>query len=162
MSPRIRSISALLSLCLCVSVVNPLAAQPAFDKAALAWTLPWDADWVTAAAFVGPNRLAAGNNLGDILIWDLPEKTGGLAPLPARRLAGHDNTINRLLTTPDAYGLISISNDRTVRYWDLQTSGTEPGIVVLNARAIENAQAKKKKSPAPLEAKVQIQKPSRT
>lgn len=35
-----------------------------FDKTALAWTLPWDADWVTAISFAGPNRLAAGNNLG--------------------------------------------------------------------------------------------------
>jgi hypothetical protein len=52
-----------------------LCAQPgAFDKAKPAWNLPWDADWVTAVSFVGPNRVAAGNNLGDILIWDLPRR----------------------------------------------------------------------------------------
>src|ERR687885_105439 len=55
-----------------------------FDKASLAWTLPWDADWVTAVRFLGPTRkLAAGNNLGQILLWELPVKPGG--PPPAFR-----------------------------------------------------------------------------
>src|SRR2546428_4227749 len=64
----------------CVSSAK--AQDGNFDKAALAWNLPWDADWVTAVSFVGPNRIAAGNNLGHILIWELPGGSGGAAPSP--------------------------------------------------------------------------------
>ena len=68
----------LVAPCLCP------AQSPAspFDKAALAWNLPWDADWVTAVCVVGPNRVAAGNNLGQILVWELPDKAGGPVPAP--------------------------------------------------------------------------------
>ena len=59
-----------------------------FENAALAWTLPWDADWVTSVCYLGPRRIAAGNNRGDILVWDLPEKPGAPAPFPSRRLDG--------------------------------------------------------------------------
>src|SRR5262249_40735832 len=108
------SVSALLALGSLGSAQAPL------EKATTAWTLKWDADWVTAVSFVGPRRLAAGNTLGDILVWELPEKAGGAAPPPVRRLAGHSNTINRLLATPDLRWLLSASNDRTVGCWDLQ------------------------------------------
>ena len=43
------------------------------DKPSQVYTIPWDADWVTAVTFVGDTRrLAAGNNLGQILIFDIP------------------------------------------------------------------------------------------
>ena len=59
---------------------------PTLAKPALAWNLPWDADWVTAVAFLGSSRrVAAGNNLGQILLWELPEKAGGDAPKPLAR-----------------------------------------------------------------------------
>src|SRR5262245_5411334 len=98
-----------------------------FNKASLAWNLQWDADWVTAVSFIGNNRVAAGNNLGHILLWELPGGSGGAAPQVTRRLVGHTNTINRLVATPDGRWLISASNDHTVRYWDLQapTKGEE-------------------------------------
>ena len=52
-----------------------------WTKATLAWTLPWDADWVTAVTFVGPSRrLVAGNARGGMLLWELPGKPGGAAP----------------------------------------------------------------------------------
>src|SRR5262245_45596038 len=112
-----------------------------FDNATLAWTLPWDADWVSAVSFIGSSRrLAAGNNLGEILVWDLPEKperlpekpekTGakkasaeqlGAPALPARRLDGHTNVISKLLSTSDGRWLISASYDHTIRYWDMQS-----------------------------------------
>src|SRR5204862_478374 len=50
---------------------SPVAAQ-SFDQATLAWHLPWGADWVTARQFMGNHRVAAGDNLRDILVWDLP------------------------------------------------------------------------------------------
>lgn len=128
-----------------------------FGDAKLAWTLPWDADWVTAVSFVGNDRVAAGNKLGDILVWKLPT-IGEKAPLPALRLLGHSNEVNRLITTPDQKSLISASNDRTVKYWDMTTESGDAGVVVLNARARENAQAKKKKEVPAVEAKVVVQK----
>ena len=66
--------------------------MPDFTKATLAYTLPWDADWVTAVAFVGSSRrLVAGNNRGELLAWDLPEKPGPTPPV--LRLDGHTNVI---------------------------------------------------------------------
>ncbi|HWG43880.1 MAG TPA: WD40 repeat domain-containing protein [Gemmataceae bacterium] len=134
-----------------------------FDKAALAWTLPWDADWVTAVCFLGATRrLAAGNNLGQILLWDLPEKAGGSPPIPIRRLEGHTNVVTRLLATADGRGLISASFDHSIRYWDTQVSATGSATVVLNARKIAEASSpggkrSGKKVPPPMEAKVQTQ-----
>src|SRR5262249_25891551 len=58
-----------------------------FARAELAWAMTWDADWMTAVTFVGPTRrLAAGNKLGQIVLYELPEKAGGPAPQPALRL----------------------------------------------------------------------------
>jgi WD40 repeat protein len=138
---------------------SPTEAQPtAFADAKLLWSLKWDADWVTAVSFVGNDKVAAGNKLGDILVWELPSP-GDPAPLPARHLVGHTNEITRMLTTPDQKTVISTSNDRTVKYWDMTSSPSENGVVVLNARAIENALAKKKKETVkPVEAKVVVQK----
>jgi WD40 repeat protein len=140
--------------------VNPSAHAQAkdFADAKLLWTLPWDVDWVTAVSFVGNDTVAAGNKLGDILLWQLPMSPSDKAPPPIRRLAGHTNEVTRLLTTPDQKTLLSASNDRTIKYWDMQSQSGEPGTVVLNARPIYEAEARKKKAPAVVEAKVQVQK----
>src|SRR5262245_34499261 len=94
----------------------PAPAQaPKLDKATLLWTIPWSADWVTAVTFAGSTRkMAAGNKLGQILVWDLPENPGPVPP-PALRLDGHRNAITSLTSTPDGRWLISASYDHTVR-----------------------------------------------
>lgn len=136
-----------------------------FEKAELAWTLTWDADWITSVAFLGPTRrVAAGNNLGQILLWELPDKPGGAAPLPARRLDGHTNVVSRLLATPDGRWLLSASCDRTIRYWDMESPAKGSEALVLNARAIADAEARKRngaKVPPPLPAKVELQQAAR-
>jgi WD40 repeat protein len=134
-----------------------------FGKAALAWSLPWDADWVTAVCFPGPTgRLAAGNNLGQILLWELPAEAGTPAPSPVRRLDGHTNAITRLRATADGRWLISASYDHTIRYWDLQAPAGGGAAVVLNSRAREQAAGRRGgKVPPPLEAKVQTQQAAR-
>jgi WD40 repeat protein len=137
-------------------------ANITFDKAALAWTLTWDADWVTAAAFIGnTRRIAAGNNLGEILLWELPEKPGGEAPKPIRKLVGHGNVISRLVSTADGKWLISSSYDHTIRLWDMQSGPTSASAdLVLNARAIADAEERKRngaKVPPPMPAKVELQ-----
>lgn len=137
-----------------------------FDKAALAWTLPWDAAWVTAVTFLGPTRrVAAGNNLGHILIWELPEKPGEPAPKPVRRLRGHTNAITRLAATADGRWLYSASYDHTVRAWDMTAPAKGEETIVLNARAIAEAEARKRngaKVPAPVPATVAVQEAAKT
>jgi WD40 repeat protein len=134
-----------------------------FDKAALAWNLPWDVDWVTAVCFLGSTRrVAAGNNLGQILLWDLPEKPGPAAPPPVRRLDGHTNVISRLASTGDGRWLISASYDHTIRFWDMQAPGKDAVTVPLNSRAREDLIARSaSKVPPLLEAKVQVQESAR-
>ncbi len=140
----------------------PAAASAQTEKATLAWNLPWDADWVTAASFVGPHRIAAGNNLGEILVWELPGELGGPVPIPRRRLVGHTNTINRLLATPDGRWLISASNDHTIRYWDLDAPAKGDETVVLNRRTREEIIKRKQgKLPPPIEAKLAVQQADR-
>ncbi len=141
--------------------------MPDLTKPALAWNLTWDADWVTAVAFLGSSRrVAAGNNLGQILLWELPDKPGGDAPKPVARLDGHTNVISRLAATHDGKTLVSSSYDHTLRYWDIPAAlpaATEP--ITLNARTIEDTTRRKSngaKVPPPIEAKVAVLKPART
>ncbi|MEX0702486.1 MAG: WD40 repeat domain-containing protein [Planctomycetales bacterium] len=111
-------------------------------KARPAWDVEWQAGWVTACTFLGaPTRLAAGNQDGLILVWDLPQETPasaapdqplakGEAPqplLPVRLLKGHTNVVSALALAADARWLISTSYDHSVRIWDwnASTSGTE-------------------------------------
>jgi WD40 repeat protein len=140
-------------------------ADPArpFAGAELAWALPWDADWVTAVTFLGPTRrVAAGNKLGQIVVYELPEKADDPAPQPVRRLDGHTNTVSRLLASPDGRWLISASYDHTIRLWDLQAEPAGSDTLPLNARAIAEATRRKsRKVPPPLTAKVGVQKESR-
>jgi WD40 repeat protein len=121
---------------------------PLFDKAALAWTLPWDTTWVTAITFIGSSRrLAAGNNFGQIFLWELPEKSGDPAPPPVRRLDGHSNTVTALAATPDGRWLLSASYDHTVRVWDLNAAAEKKETVILDPTARAAAQNAKKKFP---------------
>lgn len=156
-----------------------------FEKATLLWSLPWDADWISAVSFVGAKHIAAGNNLGEILLWELPEKPDPApeptdktksssgekserpiysAPLPNRQFTGHSNVINRLLCAENRW-LISASNDHTLRYWDLQAAAGAPAKLVLNARTIEDIARNKssgRKSPPPLEVEVRTQPAAKT
>src|SRR4051812_6155010 len=89
----------------------------------LLYQLTFEGSWPTSVAFLGEGRrLAAGNQLGQIYVWDLPEKPPELdknaskerqAPnvFPVRRLDGHTNEITRLLVTPDGKRLVSSSLD---------------------------------------------------
>jgi WD40 repeat protein len=133
-----------------------------FTKARLVWSLPWDADWVTAVRFLGPTRrLAAGNNLGDVLLWELPEKLQGEAPKPVRKLAGHTNCVSRLAATGDGRWLYSASYDHTIHAWDMQAEPKGNATVALNARTREDLSKRgSRKIPAALTASVAVQQPA--
>ena len=101
-----------------------------FDKATLAWTLPWDADWVTAVAFLGPHRrVAAGNNLGEILaVGPAREGRRRRRPSPCRRLDGHTNVIIRLAGHARRQAAVSRrSYDHTIRFWDMTAEAERRG-----------------------------------
>lgn len=160
-----------------------------FDKLSLLYSLTWDADWVSAVSFIGPNRIAAGNLRGEILQWDLPEnpekrpelspeaakiptttvsadqKPLYVSPPPARQLTGHTNGINRLLCVEDRW-LISASNDHTIRYWDATAApDAATAKVVLNASLIEETERNKgsgRKPPPPMEVEVKTQPSAKT
>ncbi len=140
--------------------------MPDFTKPTMAWNLTWDADWVTAVAFVGSSRrVAAGNNLGQILVWELPEKAGGDPPKPILRLDGHTNVVSRLAATPDGKTLLSSSYDHTIRYWDPVAKPDGEAKLVLNASAIEDAERRKSngaKVPPAMPATVGLAKSIRT
>ena len=154
-----------------------------FEKAALLWSFTWDADWVSAVSFIGDKYIAAGNNLGEILLWELPNKPEPLieitsekskpadkserplysSPKPIRQMVGHSNIINRLLCAENHW-LISASNDHTVKYWDIEAKPSGMAKHVLNARTIEDITRNKnsgRKPPPPLEAEVRTQDASK-
>lgn len=132
-------------------------------KATLAWTLDWDTDWVTAVTFLGPTRkLVAGNNRGELLQWELPEKAGGPAPVPTLRRDGHTNVISRLLSTRDGKQLISSSYDRTIRLWDTTAAPDGKATVPLNERRREYLKrGRASKIPPAVEAPVATSKASK-
>lgn len=135
-----------------------------FADAKVLHSLPWNSDVISAVAFIGNDKVAAGNKQGDILIWNLTV-ADGVTPDPARRLVGHDNEINRLLVTPDGKTLISASSDHTVKYWDAVSEQGEAGTVVLNDGIVPIAvvplKSKLPEIPPPIERNVVVQKPIR-
>jgi WD40 repeat protein len=136
-----------------------MADSPSFDEAKPAWTLPFDEGWVTAVCFGAGRRLAAGNQLGQIFLWDLPDRPNAPAPLPVRRLDGHTNQITRLLASPDGRWLISASYDHTIRYWDLAGSASGTASVVMNPKAA--AEKRGSKPAPPVTAQVEVQTAAR-
>ena len=124
-------------------------AQPAektkFEKPTQAWIIPWDADWVTAVTFLGDTRrLAAGNKLGQILIFDLPDTKGDSFPPPKRRLDGHSNMITALAASSDGRWLYSASYDHTIRIWDMQSPAKSKGSAVLKGEKVKKGKTPEK------------------
>lgn len=113
------------------------------SKPKLRYQLTFEGSWPTSVAFLGAGRLAAGNQLGQIFVWHLPDKAPEFkaepkgerqAPnvWPVRRLDGHTNEISRLVTMPDGKHLASASFDRTVRLWPTAAPAAGKADVVLD------------------------------
>jgi WD40 repeat protein len=127
------------------------------DKATLAWTIVWDEEAVTSVAFLGNGRLAAGNELGTVVVFDLPGKEG--APAPACRLDGHTNLVTSLAAVGEGR-LVSASYDHTLRWWNLGAASAKAEIVL--DRKAREAAAKKSGKPASLQGvPVEIHKAER-
>jgi WD40 repeat protein len=117
------------------------------DKPALAWQMPFESEsaWPVAVTFVGPNRIAAGNQDGLLFVWDLPPTPAESKTLwPTRRLDGHTNGVTRLVATSDGL-LVSASLDHTIRLWDLNAppSGKAEAVMDIEARQTEFKKTRK-------------------
>ena len=134
--------------------------SPAKPKLRYQLTFESSGAWPTSVAFHGSgHRLAAGNQLGQIFVWDLPEKPPEFKPdpkgsererlapnvWPKRRFDGHTNEISKLVATPDGKHLASASYDRTVRVWptDAKPAGKADVILDGEVRKREARRAKK-------------------
>ena len=121
--------------------------SPAKPKLRYQLTFESSGAWPTSVAFHGSgHRLAAGNQLGQIFVWDLPEKPPEFKPdpkgsererlapnvWPKRRLDGHTNEISKLVATPDGKHLASASSDRTVRVWPTDAKPAGKADVILD------------------------------
>jgi len=117
-----------------------------------AWQLPFEGEWPTAVTFLGSHRrLAAANQEGTVLVWDLPESPvavkvkddsgkevdGFETPPPVRRLEGHTNSVTKMVASPDGDTLVTASLDHTLRIWDLKSAPTGTGEIVLDHRRRE-------------------------
>jgi WD40 repeat protein len=126
--------------------------MPDFEphKAQPAWQLVFEGSWPSAVAFVAPDRLVAGNERGELYLWDLsagppkPEKDKLPNLRPVRKLAGHANGVTRLRTTSTGL-LVSASLDKTIRVWDTTRPAEGKTEVVLDeyARLAEARRTKK-------------------
>ena len=107
------------------------------DKPTLIWQMPFESEsaWPMAVTFVGSNHIAAGNQDGQLFVWELPSApTESKTLWPLRRLDGHTNGVTRLVATPDGT-LISASLDHTIRLWDLNATPSGKAEVVMDAEA---------------------------
>jgi WD40 repeat protein len=130
-------------------------------KPKLRYQLAFEGSWPTSVAFLGSGRrVAAGNQLGQIFVWNLPgkppefkaePKADRQAPnvAPTRRLDGHTNEISRLVAAANGKTLVSSSFDRTIRLWPADAPAAGQADVVLDEES-RRREAKRtgKKEPA--------------
>lgn len=132
-----------------------------FTKSKPLYQLTFGGSWPTSIAFIDNDRLAAGNQLGQIYVWDLtaagakPAGKDRTAPNldPVRRLDGHTNEISRLACTPDGKLLLSSSYDRTLRIWptDAPAAGKADAIMDGSTNRRDIGKAVKTEGPVKVE-----------
>jgi WD40 repeat protein len=113
----------------------------------LQYQLTFEGLWPSAVAFLDSSRkLAAGNQKGEIYVWELPETPPEIpaeekeknkerkAPNlnPVRRLEGHTNAISWLIYDSARKQLISSSFDHTIRLWNVDAGPTGTAEAILD------------------------------
>lgn len=122
----------------------------------LLWQLTFEGAWPTALTFLDHGRrLAAGNQQGELYVWELPETPPEFSPSkgserrapdhpPRRRLDGHENGISRLVAADQGLTLVSASLDHTLRVWRPADPATGSAEAVLD-RNTRQSQAKRER-----------------
>ncbi|MCA9268704.1 MAG: hypothetical protein KDA41_09550, partial [Planctomycetales bacterium] len=121
--------------------------MPDFTKAAIAFQLTMEGNWPTAVAFLGDDKLAAGDGDGRIFLWNLAQppaeptedqkkdnelKDRAADILPQRQLEGHANGVTRLIAAEGGKLLVSASLDHTIGLWNPDASPTGKKEAVLD------------------------------
>lgn len=130
-------------------------------KPKLLYQLTFEGSWPVAVTFLEhERRVAAGNQDGELFVWDLPETPPELpepkeknperkreAPdvPPARKLVGHTNTITKLLYDAGRKLLLSSSYDRTIRGWNVGDATPETAEAILDRESREREFKRTKK-----------------
>lgn len=128
-------------------------------KPTLRYQLTFEGSWPMSVTFLdSPKRLAAGNQLGMLYIWDLPDAPPAETPMskngkkreapdvaPAKRFDGHTNVVTHLEYDAERRRLYSSSFDRSIRVWSLDAEPTGKADAVLDddARREEVKRTKK-------------------
>ncbi len=115
------------------------------SKADIQWHLTFEGAWPTAVALLPSGKqLVAGNEKGELFVWDLPadkfaEAGKNEAPslAPVRQLVGHTNGITRIVALPGGHTIATASLDHTIRLWDLNTATVGTSEVVLDRESRE-------------------------
>lgn len=131
------------------------------DQPERLFQLTCEGSWPTSVAFLGDSRrLVAGNQRGELFLWDLDREP--LPPdeetlkrdaerrpniHPVRRLDGHAGQILRLLWSDGEQRLVSSGADRKIRVWDVAVAAAGSDQAVLDADQRKSA-AKRNKSNA--------------
>lgn len=104
----------------------------------LQYQLTFEGLWPSAVSFLDSSRkVAAGNQKGEIYVWELPESPPELSEEekknkerkgpnvhPVRRLEGHTNAVSWLIYDAARKQLISSSFDHTTRLWNVDATPT--------------------------------------
>lgn len=113
----------------------------------LQYQLTFEGLWPSAVSFLDSSRkLAAGNQKGEIYVWELPETPPEIpaeekeknkerkAPNvnPVRRLEGHTNAVSWLIYDAARKQLISSSLDHTIRLWNIEAAPTGTAEAILD------------------------------
>jgi WD40 repeat protein len=124
----------------------------------LLYQLTFEGSWPISVAFLDSSRqVAAGNQDGDLFVWELPETPPEFTPKtegerkreaanvpPTRKLVGHTNGVSKLLYDAGRKQLLSSSYDRTLRVWSLaQAAGEVEAVLDRESREREFKRTKK-------------------
>ena len=107
--------------------------------------------WPMAVAFLADGKLAAGDQDGRILIWDMAaapsspvagsKSQSAPSSTPIRMLVGHTNGVSRLCASPDGRRLYSASLDHSIRVWNLDSATTGEAETIVEPQSEQDKKA---------------------